>query len=124
MASPFSIFRRNQKAALAVLTLLSMFGFVFIPIIMQGMGGGGTTDPVVVKTSAFGNLHQSDLQRLRGTKQAVQRVLMQLGQDAGVPSWAIQQALEQEFGGTTDEMVVDGWLMVQRRQADGHGHQR
>ena len=35
MASPFSIFRKNQKVMLAVLTLLAMFAFVFLPIVLQ-----------------------------------------------------------------------------------------
>ncbi len=49
MASPFSIFRKNQKVMIAVLGVLAMFAFVFIPMIMQGGGGRAAADPVVVE---------------------------------------------------------------------------
>ena len=54
MASPFSVFRKNQKLMLAVLTILAMFGFVFLPIVLQNMGGEAAVNPVVVKTSKYG----------------------------------------------------------------------
>ena len=41
MSSPFSIFRKNQKVMLAVLTILAMFGFILLPTILQLMGGAG-----------------------------------------------------------------------------------
>ena len=41
MASPFKVFRKNQKAALAILTVVAMGGFVVLPTVLQMMGGGG-----------------------------------------------------------------------------------
>jgi hypothetical protein len=78
MASPFSIFRKNQKVMLAVITLMAMFAFVFIPIIMQGIGGRAAVNPVVAKTTKFGNLHQSDLSNLRINHLKVLEVLGEL----------------------------------------------
>ena len=45
MASPFSIFRKNQKVMIAVLTILAMFGFVFLPTVIMERTGGDEHQP-------------------------------------------------------------------------------
>jgi hypothetical protein len=65
MASPFRIFRKHQKQMLAILTVLAMFAFVFMG--QKGCDYGmsrGPANPVVVTTSQFGSLRQSDLQNM------------------------------------------------------------
>lgn len=54
MASPFAIFRRNQKLGMAILTLMAMFAFIFLDSISRSGGGGAGSNAseVVVKTSA------------------------------------------------------------------------
>ena len=50
-------FFAEPKVWLAVLTLLAMGAFIFLPVIGQIIGrSGGSTNPVVVTTSKFGNL--------------------------------------------------------------------
>ncbi len=53
MASPFDKFRKKQKAMLAILGVLCMFGFIIGPMILDASdaGQGGGTDEVV---SIFG----------------------------------------------------------------------
>ena len=63
---------------IAVLGVLAMFAFVFIPMFMQGGGGRAAADPVVVKTTKFGSLHASYIQALRANHNAVLNVLGQL----------------------------------------------
>jgi hypothetical protein len=68
MASPFTIFRKNQKLLLAGLTLMAMFSFVFLDVLTRfGGGRGGSSaqaDDVVVTTSE-GALTESDLDVIR-----------------------------------------------------------
>jgi len=119
MASPFSIFRKNQKAMLAFLTLLAMFGFVFIPIIMQGMRAQTRKDPVAVKTSKFGNLKESNISRMRTDRQKVRTVLTELGQRAGLNPGFVEQYLDLNFGLATEAAVVDTWLKARCAQQLG-----
>ena len=123
MASPFSIFRKNQKLMLAVLTLLAMFGFVFIPIIMQGMRGTTRTNPLVVKTSKFGDLHESNIRTMLIEAQKVRTVLTELGRAALLstgqnPGYA-ELEVEMRFGPATEEAAVNNWLMARYAQQLG-----
>lgn len=114
MASPFSIFRKNRTAMLAVLTLLAMFGFVFLPIIMQGMGGKAAVNPVVVKTAKFGNLTQYDLQMLQQRRRRIAAVLSDVFQAAGQNPAMIQSWLS-----PTEEAVVNTWLLARYAEQMG-----
>lgn len=64
MASPFAVFRRNRKAMMVALTVMVMFGFVFIPMLMDAMGSRQGADPVIVSTARYGNLTQSHINQL------------------------------------------------------------
>ena len=110
MASPFSIFRKRQKVMIAALGVLTMFAFVFIPIIMQGMGGQAHTNPVVIKTSKFGNLLESDLARLREKRQKVRMVFTELGQKAGANPVELDRIVDARIGLATEEAVAETWL--------------
>jgi hypothetical protein len=110
MASPFSIFRRRQKVMIAALGVLTMFAFVFIPIIMQGMGGQTQTDPVAVKTTKFRNLRESELDELMKRRRKVRLVFAELGARAGMDPSRAEAFVEYFIGPATEEAVVDTWL--------------
>jgi hypothetical protein len=116
MASPFSIFRKKQKVMIATLGVLTMFAFVFIPVIMQGMRGRTYADPVAVKTTKFGDLRESDLRRLRESRQKVRLVLADLlmaaYQKAGLPPQYIniEGQVDNLVGPATEAAVVEAWL--------------
>jgi hypothetical protein len=62
MASPFSIFRKNQKVMLAGITILAMFAFVFVSPWGRGSNGpaaGAAGTPVA--TWKFGTIYRSDI---------------------------------------------------------------
>ena len=62
MASPFSIFRKNQKVMLAGITILAMFAFVFVSPWGRGNNGpaaGAAGTPVA--TWKFGTIYRSDI---------------------------------------------------------------
>jgi len=64
MQSPFAIFRKNQKLAMAALVFLAMIAFVFLDPLMQGMSGTAGGNEVLVKFKG-GDLRASDLHHMR-----------------------------------------------------------
>ncbi len=106
MASPFAVFRRNQKIMLAVVGIGAMVAFVFLGPLMQYMGSakpGVSKNPVVVETK-YGNLTQSELESLRFQREIVDRFLQ----------LATQQAIVRQVGQTN---LDSRWLssLVEQR---------
>ena len=110
MASPFSVFRKNRKLMLAVLTILAMFAFVFSPL-FDKVGSHARQDTVAV-TSKYGELHESDLQSLRNQHNRILGVLTRVIEAVGVPPAYARQYAEGMFGPSTDESVVETWLLA------------
>ena len=82
MASPFKIFRRHQKVWMAVLTVLAMFAFVFITApVMDIFSRTAAGDPVVVRTTKFGNLTASQLGNLEAVHRALVHFIKGIGED-------------------------------------------
>jgi hypothetical protein len=140
MSSPFSIFRKNQKVMLAVLTTLAMFGFILLPTILQLMGGSrSVADPVVLKTTKFGSLRKSHLQILQNSHVRVMNVLGQLQAmgDVGAAvaagkiseeegkgiqdryAAAYRQQIERIFGGGNPADVAKIWLLARQAEQSG-----
>ncbi|REK10287.1 MAG: hypothetical protein DWQ37_16945 [Planctomycetota bacterium] len=75
MASPFSVFRRNQKVMLAFVAIAAIGAFVFLQPLMQYIGGSSrSANPVVVETK-YGDLTASQLQALLAQRNVVDRFL-------------------------------------------------
>jgi len=77
MASPFAVFRRHRKAFIAGLTILTMFGFVFIPMILENMGIRSAKDPVVVRTDKFGKLTAREVNVMQTQRDRVLAILQE-----------------------------------------------
>jgi len=110
--SPFTFFRRHRKLMLACLGVLAMFGFVILPVIMQGLGSGPVSNPLVAETR-FGEIREStlvDLTRQRGTVVRFLMFLAEAIQQAGGDPRVVQSVLNQ-IGGTSEEAVVERWLL-------------
>ncbi|MBN2581020.1 MAG: hypothetical protein JXB10_18705 [Pirellulales bacterium] len=120
MASPFRVFRRNQKVMLAALVLLAMFAFVFGDVILRIAGNAREQNPVVVSTDKFGDLKQSQIQvllqrqsALLGVWQLIYAELFnqQNPQLAGrIPLEEFLNLAKAQFGDATEKDVVNGWL--------------
>ncbi|NQU21153.1 MAG: hypothetical protein HQ567_07705, partial [Candidatus Nealsonbacteria bacterium] len=123
MASPFKVFRKNQKAALAVLGVLVIVGFVILPALLEGQGSrGGYKNPVVVETSEFGDLKQSDIEKLLNRRQAAIRFARNVGTQVvrlGGEGRAVSQFLRRIGDEPTEERVVRTWLLTRRAQQAG-----
>ena len=121
MASPFAVFRKNKKLMFASLTLMAMISFVFLPIILQNMGSRTVQNPVLVKTSKYGNLTAYELQWLVQERQKILSVLTDVVQQTGINPGIAQQYMlwKTRIGLATDESVVETWLLARYGQQMG-----
>ncbi len=75
--STFSVFRRNKKMSLAVLGVLTMLSFVFIPTLEQCNRNFLPGKQTVFVSKMFGNLTGNEFELIRQQQYAVYEVLMQ-----------------------------------------------
>lgn len=138
MASPFAVFRRNRKAMMVALTVMVMFGFVFIPMLMDAMGARQGADPVIVSTARYGSLTQSGINQLvhrharlvafvrelggavmqaQGRGDEANKLLFHLRADESNPVpdvvrlWSLAR-YAQEIGMTVDNTAINDYLVV------------
>lgn len=107
MASPFTVFRRNQKIMLAFLCLMAMVSFVFLGPFTSYYTRSQRQDPLVVETK-YGNLHDAELQILRSTRRMVQEFIRQL------VSASIVQLIEKK---EVDPRMADHFLQMMAGRA-------
>lgn len=75
MASPFAVFRRNQKVALAVVSICAIVAFVFGDPLVRSLGGSREMEnPVVVETK-YGAFKESEIQAMRQSRELVNAFL-------------------------------------------------
>jgi hypothetical protein len=122
MASPFNVFRRHQKAMLAVVGIMAMISFVFLPIIadsVRSLSRGGS-NPVAV-SSRFGDLRDSDLYRLRQQHLIVvnflSRALAEVGPEQSNPQWyAYQKQMASIYMAGQSQQEIE--MLIQRAWAN------
>ena len=117
MASPFSIFRKNQKVMIAVLGVMCMLAFVVLPSVMQMMQTGGGGGEQVVLTTKYGSINEAELRGMRQSREITNR----FAYDMMLRSGADPQQLRggQIFGSSSEEDVVYTMLMAQRAKEMG-----
>ncbi len=122
MASPFAVFRKHQKILIATLGLLAMIAFVFLPMILKGLGEGGPSkDPVVVKSN-YGDLTERQLQNMQYRRRVVIQFLQRAVEAADFDretTYRRKMGIEQFFGNASEESTVNLWLLVQRAKQLG-----
>lgn len=105
---------------LAGLTILAMFSFVFLGVIADLMGTRGVQNPVVVRTSKYGNLHQYDLNYMRSERLRLFSILEKMVFRAfNINPAFSRQLIENRFGTTSEEDVVNTWLKARRAEELG-----
>jgi len=117
-------FRKHRKVMLAVLTLLAMLSFVFLPTIMELMGTrGGRGNPVVVKTTKYGSLNERQLEMLLRQRQRLYTFLRQLAEMVrakGGRGEAVREALSMFAGApASEEAAIDDWLLARKAEESG-----
>jgi hypothetical protein len=109
VASPFAIFRRNQKIMLAVVGIGAMIAFVFLDPVTRYMSGTRAPEnPVVVETK-YGALKESDLANLRATRELVEIFLKRASAET-VTAQIKNGAMDPRTG----EQMLDRWYSTWR----------
>jgi hypothetical protein len=122
MASPFKVFRKRRKELIVVLTLLAMFAFVVLPIVLQSMRTGPSTNTVVVKTSRFGNIDEAELHNMVNAQRTLRGFANQIGQRVAMAQsnpylgQILARQYENLFGPAEEKSVVETWLLARRAQ--------
>lgn len=127
MASPFHVFRKNQKILIATLGLLAIGAFVFLPMVLKMMtgpdAGRAGENPVVVTTTKYGNLTLRDIGIMQGQKRKLHSFFSDLvSQTCRSNQFSLRQNLGKinaYFGNTQEESVVTNWLLTQRAKELG-----
>jgi hypothetical protein len=121
MASPFRVFRKNQKIWMVALTILSMFAFVVLGSFSRlGSPSGKREDPEIF-TWDFGAVHKSDLQYRKQARQLVRQFLFNAVVAANPDSMVernLQQSLNRQFP-LSDQQIVESMLWEKKAQQLG-----
>ena len=128
--NPFSIFRRNQKAWMAGLTLFTMFSFIALGSMLQcvgsrNQGGGVHYIGEVAKSSEFGTLDYNEYLALRldmSRFKAFLETLLTASQSATNPSMPSPKLFNLFFEVNAAESdpraLVDRWLITKFAERD------
>ncbi len=126
MASPFKVFRKNQKLMLAILTIVAMGGFVVLPTVIQIMSGGGRAMAGrrdVVTTKRYGNIDLGSMSHLRQDRQTVKGLVGRIDNLVRTKqqNWRGQTAAQslQARLSPEDQGIVETWLLVKRAEELG-----
>ena len=114
MASPFSLFRKHERLMMAALVLMAMIAFVFMDPLFGIRGGGSKSqDPVAVETTLYGDIRESDLQRMVAAPALANRFVQQ--------TIASLYGFMQDgfFGADTERAVVDTMLLARKAEQIG-----
>jgi len=125
MASPFKLFRKNQKIWLAGLTIVAMGGFVVLPTVVQMVGDGNQAAALkdVVTTTRYGNLSRIGLGVLQSERQAVRRFMGEVDRlvrmkQRNSQGPTLAQMLSTGLS-TDEEALVETWLLVNHAEELG-----
>ena len=122
MASPFSVFRKNQKVWMAGVTIVAIFAFVFMggPMLSFFNASAGHEVPIV-RTTKFGNLDAGQLYTLRLNRMEFNEFLdaFERNLDARKQSAIAISRVRRVIGPATDAMVVNKWLFAREAEAMG-----
>ena len=134
MASPFSVFRKNQKVLIVVVGILCMIAFLILPSVMKMESRRGSRSEIVV-TTKYGKIRDPELAvMLRNRnlvnlflREAVLTTVAVMRQENPLPVSETQMVqfklsrLQQQglLGPATDEAVVDTMILARRSQEMG-----
>lgn len=115
MASPFAIFRRNQKTFLAILTLLAILAFLFLPPLMEIMNNrSARVVSGVIATTKYEDIGPAKLKFLLETRFKLNRFMALAVYEAfGFP---MEQPM---FGPAEEKDVVNGLLLARKGEEMG-----
>ena len=83
MASPFAVFRKNQKVLLAVTGILAMIAFVFLGTCVQTSGPVQAYENPTIVSWKHGNVTATEMDQRRSMRRILNSFLVQAAQSAG-----------------------------------------
>jgi hypothetical protein len=99
---------------MAVICVLAMFAFVFMDPIFGTRRGGGPRDPIAAETKLYGDIHESDLARMRSAR-AFANQFVQHARGA-----AFGFAMDNNFfGPDTENAVVAAMILTRKAEQMG-----
>ncbi len=114
MASPFSIFRKHQRILVAVSGVLLMVAFLVLPPLLDNRSSAGSKqDPVAAETKLYGNIRESDLQRMRSARALANRFV------AATLATAAGYQINDPFGPDSERSVVDTMILARKAEQLG-----
>ena len=124
MQSPFKIFRKHQKVALAAVTLMAMIAFGLGDVIRQMSGPSASQrEGRVVFETNIGNLTEMKIHQLAGQRRVVHRFIgnafMTANPKLGSPQITNMVVRQFGFGGISEPDMLYKWLY--RHEADKLG---
>ena len=131
---PFRSFQRNKTGWMAALTLLAIISFIFLPAILDLMGGGrmgvGGPIPTIAESRRFGRVTEIELQDIHRNQQvfhgfldALLRHLIlvdPLSEEHRVALRPLETLRNQVARPRTLEELVNTWLIMQYAQEEGY----
>lgn len=122
MASPFEIFRKNQRLWMAAAVLVAIISFVIAPMLQYFMGGGtnGRSGPnPVVASWSGGAMRVDQVEQDQSDLGLVNRFLRELHakveEKSGIPKVPNFFPQQNMFGITPYQSVMDPEVIIQRR---------
>jgi hypothetical protein len=124
MASPFKHFRKHQKAMLAVIGILCMIGFTIGPSTLDWLDVGRAAQDPIVATANGEKIRQTDISQMERGRYLANRFVvgclqLALKEQFMFLRFQYGDALEQYFGPTTEESVVQTHLLAERARQIG-----
>ncbi len=132
MVSPIKTFRKHRKLMLAILTLMAMLSFVFLPAVLEILSlRRGPSDKVAVTTKKYGDLRESQVNTLLWQRgrwlvflQDLQRLVAehngrQFLYPPRNPLFLIVGQTPYPLGPESEESVVETWLLSRKAREMG-----
>jgi hypothetical protein len=122
MASPFRAFRKHQKQWLAILGVMTILSFVFLPIVLDQLSGRRIREVAAATSTKYGKIYEGQLSHLREQRQTLFRFVSEVIQALAVegaertPQARMDQMRLQRMD---DDAIIDNWLMTQRAREVG-----
>jgi hypothetical protein len=120
MASPFRTFRKNQKAWMVGLTIMTMFAFVFLGQVAgnRSSSSGEYKDPEVF-TWKYGSVHKSEIEQRLRLRRMINQFLAQAALKAGQSPQIVMMLQQNQIFRPVEKEVVDTMLLDKKAQQLG-----
>ncbi|MCC7085911.1 MAG: hypothetical protein IT427_12990 [Pirellulales bacterium] len=119
MASPFKAFRKNQKLMMALITILAMFGFVFVgPWTKFGGESNGPKNPDAFKWK-YGTVTKRELQSAQMSRFSANQFLIEAAIKSGMPAQEAGNRIASLFPARRQGDIEYAMLLAKRAEQVG-----